>query len=104
MNAAKLRQILIVSQLMEGIVDTKHDRWIGREVDYVSGSGRHYVAIVHAIPENPDHGYTDLPTVTLSFENCDRPGKSIKKRRVLPRQESWVRGTWAPLEGFSHNW
>lgn len=78
----------------------KHNKWIGREIEYVSGSGRHYVAIVHDIPEKPDHGYTDLPTVMLSFENADRPGKRIVKNRVIPMDRSigWIRGHWAPLE------
>ena len=83
---------------------SRHDKWIGREVDYVSGSGKHYIAIVYEIPENPDHGYSDLPTVKLSFENIDRPGKRIMKERVIPRDERIVRGTWAPLEGGKQLW
>ncbi len=81
-----------------------YDKWIGREVDYISGSGRHYVAIVTSIPENPDHYYTDLPTVNLIFENADRPGKYIKKRRVLPRVIDNAVLTWAPLEGGKQLW
>lgn len=83
----------------------KHDKWIGREVDYCSGSGKHYIAVVHSIPENPDHKYTDLPTVKLSFENADRPGKFIIKERVMPRNEHWnTCRTWHPLKDGKQLW
>lgn len=81
----------------------KHDKWIGREVMYTSASGREYIAVVHSIPENPDHGYTNLPTVKLSFENLDRPGKFIIKDRVAPRS-SHSRQHWQPLKGGKQLW
>jgi hypothetical protein len=106
MNAVELKEIQNVCLVIGDIVDTNYDKWIGREVDYCSKSGKHYRAIVSSIPENPKHGYSDLPAVRLIFENRDRPGKFIKKERVIPRDESigWVRGTWAPLEDGRQLW
>jgi hypothetical protein len=85
-------------------MDTSYDKWIGREVDYCSQSGKHYRAIVSSIPENPSHGYSDLSTVRLIFENCDRPGKFIKKDGVIPRDKYIIKGTWAPLEDGKQLW
>ena len=65
----------------------------GTRVLYVSSSGRRYDAVVDAIPENPWHEYTKLPTVALSFRN--ERGKLVRKARVLPselpepRPERW---------------
>lgn len=47
---------------------TSYDKWIGREVDYCSKSGKHYTAIVSSIPKEPEHGYSDLPAVNLIFK------------------------------------
>lgn len=66
----------------------KHDEFIGRIVTYISGSGREYQAIVDAIPDRPDTGYTNLPIVSLSFH--DQRWKLVRKERVCPYQSKWM--------------
>ena len=59
---------------------------VGRNVLYVSGSGKVYGAIVVGIPENPGHACVPDPTVSLEFR--DERGKLIRKERVLPEGAS----------------
>ena len=55
---------------------------VGTVVTYISSSKKEYDATVDAIPENPWHAYSILPTVSLSFR--DERGKLVRKRRVCP--------------------
>jgi dsDNA-specific endonuclease/ATPase MutS2 len=54
----------------------------GDEVEYISGSGKSYVATVVEIPENAWHLSTNLPTLHLTFR--DETGRLVRKKRVLP--------------------
>lgn len=95
---------------MVNIVAMNFDEYIGREVDYISASGKHHVAIVHEILNMPCH--SSWPMVRLSFQ--DHRNKSIIKERVLPRlgwavingvsQSGRQEMTWAPLEGGKQLW
>lgn len=58
---------------------------VGATVIYVSMSGRAYDALVEALPENPWHAWTTLPTVTLSFR--DERRKLVRKSRVMPFED-----------------
>lgn len=80
-----------------------YDQWIGREVEYTSASGKRYTAVVHHVSEDSEH---DLPTVSLSFELKDRPGKRIVKHEVPPKIEDdgLVEQTWQPLSGGRQLW
>jgi hypothetical protein len=82
-----------------------HNDWVGRQVIYTSGSNREYIAIVTRIPPNPEHGYTDLPTVSLMFKNIDRPGKYIKRERVIPHCIGFSKTlTWRPYPEGKQLW
>ena len=72
------------------------EEWVGKEVRYFSGSGREYVATVDAIPKNPGHGYSPLPTVSLSFRN--ERNKLVRKARVVPEEQNRKRQVWRPEE------
>ena len=81
------------------------DDLIGRQVIYTSRSGREYIAIVTHIPLNPEHGYTELPSVSLMFENVDRPEKYIKKERVIPQGGGLSKNmTWRPYPEGKQLW
>jgi hypothetical protein len=54
----------------------------GDKVEYISGTGKSYIATVVEIPENPWHLSTPLPTLSLTFR--DETGRLIRKERVLP--------------------
>lgn len=62
---------------------------VGEAVTYISASGRQWKAVVTTIPENPWHGFTDLPTVSLQFRN--ERNKLVRKVRVLPQTERYRR-------------
>lgn len=95
---------------MAGIGVMNYNEWIGREVDYISASGKHHVAIVRAILDYPLH--SSWPMVRLTFQ--DHRNKNIIKERVLPRlgwtvidgvsQAVMDEKTWAPLEGGRQLW
>jgi hypothetical protein len=55
---------------------------VGTTVVYVSTSGHAYDAFVEALPENPWHAWTKLPTITLTFR--DERGKLVRRSRVTP--------------------
>lgn len=81
----------------------KFEHLIGREIKYISSSGKEYIAIVTAIPENPIHGYTNLPSVSLVFK--DNRGKYIKKSIVCPFQEIWMTTqVWKEYPEGKHRW
>lgn len=69
------------------------DSWIGKRVTYVSGSGRTYSALVTGLPENPHHGYSDLPGVLLEFRN--ERGKLVRKH-AIPEGHSFTTQVWRP--------
>lgn len=64
------------------MVAMNHQELVGKEIVYISRSGRKYDAVITAIPENPGHACCDLPTVSLEFR--DERGKLVRKGRVLP--------------------
>ena len=75
---------------MGNLIQDLEAKWVGKEITYTSGSGKRYKATIDAIPQRPDHKYTDLPTVSLSFR--DERNKLIRKERVIPADTS-MRGT-----------
>lgn len=77
------------------MTEERFAHWVGQKVHYTSRSGKKYVAMIDVIPENPVHGWTDLPTVSLSFR--DERGKLVRKGRVMPRSERYRRKVWEPL-------
>lgn len=82
----------------------KYEELVGREVKYRSGSGKEYVAIVTHIPEKPEHGYIDLPSVSLMFK--DVRGKYIKKSRVIPKDKEgfFTTQVWWPFPEGKQLW
>lgn len=62
---------------------------IGKEAIYISSTGKKYKATITNIPENPNHGYSHLPTVSLSFRDLN--GKLIRKDRVVPFENNFSR-------------
>jgi hypothetical protein len=65
---------------------------VGESVTYISRSGRSYEAQVTAIPVNPWHGYSPLPTVALEFR--DERGKLVRKERVIPSSDVFRTGVY----------
>lgn len=65
---------------------------VGKEVVYVSGSGREYKSVITAIPSRPMHGKHHLPTVSLEFR--DERNKLVRKERVLPDGIGYKRKIW----------
>lgn len=79
-----------------------HALWLNTEVVYISGSGKRYMAIITAIPENPDHAYSTLPTVTLEFVNTR--SNTVCKTRAIPYspQHGLTTKCWYPVSPAGH--
>jgi len=75
------------------LAEIKFGNLVGKDVTYVSRAGRKYKATITGIPENPFHGDTDKPTVSLEFR--DDRGKLVRKNRVLPGDDDrFIRCVW----------
>lgn len=86
----------VAKAIVASINGPNFQKWCGRKVEYISGSGKKYRAEVDAIPTNPGHGGTELPTVSLSFR--DENENLVRKFRVLPFEvANRKRQVWRPV-------